>query len=66
MNLEDAKYIFLKERLKNDDKEAYKYMMFLEDCLKAERDINNKILIKIEKYRNIIKEKLGDVKDIDE
>lgn len=63
MNLEDTNYVFFKERIKNDDKEAYKYILKLEECLKTEREMNNKILNKLEKYENAIREKFGVVSD---
>ena len=59
MNFEDIKYITFKERIKKDNKEAYKYIMELEESLKAEKEINNKVVSKLEKYENAIREKFG-------
>jgi hypothetical protein len=48
INLNDLKYILIKDRLKLTDKEAYKYLMKLEESLRAEIDMNNSLIRKME------------------
>ena len=48
INLNDLKYISIKDRLRLTDKEAYKYLIKLEESLKAEIDMNNSLIRKME------------------